>query len=151
LLLKLAKKQKSPNAVRYFIILNFIQMKKIIFIPGILFFLLSCYSSISQKNIILDEHVGKFKGRIKSITEIEYSAEEKLGQIQRGEKLDSSSYIFNKSGNLIQINTYDSNGELKYKTNLFYNDKGLRLNLIERTLKGVFIKNALSNMIAKGI
>jgi len=55
-------------------------------------------------------------GKLKSIIENSYEAEEKFGEIVKGESgspyWENGQITFNENGNIIESNTYDSDGSL---------------------------------------
>ena len=108
-------------------------MEKIILVILSVLCLVSCNQS-EKKNDLTEENL---KGKVKSITENTYEAVDKFGQIEKGDVLvDSSAVytddghfkIYNKKGNKIEENIYDSNGKFVRKTTYKYDKKG---NIIE--------------------
>lgn len=63
------------------------------------------------------------KGSIKSFKETEYAAEDKIGQIVRGEARQIKYYVFNKNGNRTEASEYSAKGDLREKILFFYDDK----------------------------
>lgn len=72
------------------------------------------------------------KGKVKSLTEINYKAVVMTGEIQTGDIIDKTIYSFNDKGNKIEENIYRADGSLDAsgsgKYNYKYDDKG---NMIE--------------------
>ena len=107
-------------------------MKKIILAILSVLYLVS-YGQLEKKsekkNDLTEENL---KGKVKSIKETPYEAVEKFGQIEKGDMLNTYFTIFtiyNKKGNTIEENDYNSDGSLFSKFTYKYDEKG---NIIEK-------------------
>ncbi len=75
------------------------------------------------------------KGAVKSIRQIPYYAEKKLGKIIKGNLIEYKEFsenemrIYNKNGNIIEFITYYSDGSFFGKRTYLYDEKGNKLEL----------------------
>jgi len=115
-------------------------MKKALFI-SIIGLTLLCSCVRESKKTDLDFY--NLNGKVKSLKENNYKAEEKFGEIVKGEKEESFTpvTIFNKDGNLIESSMYNANGELEFKTIYKYNEKGYINKEITYVANGEFNTN----------
>ena len=72
------------------------------------------------KNDLLELNL---RGRVKSLTEIEYKVLPNYGKIQEGDIIYKYIYFFNENGNLIETNSYDPDGNLDGKYIYAYDNK----------------------------
>ena len=96
-------------------------MKKLLllllFIP-----LVSC----DKKNTLSELNLN---GKVESIVISSYEAEEKFGDIEKGELQSIYEEEFNDDGNIVERNWYDEEEELTFKWKFKYDDDG---NMIEQ-------------------
>lgn len=90
-----------------------------------LILLYSCINESNNKNDLLNDNLS---GSVKSLKETSYEAIEKFGEVVKGEKKRSNNFIkdsyilYNKEGNVIEINEYNSKGHIIFKkVNVFEN------------------------------
>jgi hypothetical protein len=62
------------------------------------------------------------KGKVKTLTEIEYKVSPNTGKIKEGDMLYKYIYSFNENGNLIETNSYDPDGNLDGKYTYSYDN-----------------------------
>jgi hypothetical protein len=92
---------------------------KVISILGFLFLIIGC-SILETKNNDLKDM--KLNGKVKSITESNYEAIEKFGEIIKGERSGTNEFsfdrklLFNEKGNLIEEKKYKLDGNLDSKS-----------------------------------
>ena len=98
-------------------------MKKIILAILSVLRLVSCKQS-EKKNDLTEENL---KGKVKSIKETLYEAVDKFGQIEKGNWFNNYFTIYDKKGNIIEENDYDSDGSLNSKTTYKYDEKGNKI------------------------
>jgi hypothetical protein len=70
----------------------------------------------------------KLTGKVKSLREIKFKAEEKFGEIQSEDIVGKNVLVFNEKGNKIEECQYDADDSLDHKYTYKYDDKG---NVIE--------------------
>ena len=98
-------------------------MEKIILAILSVLRLVSCKQS-EKKNDLTEENL---KGKVKSIKETLYEAVDKFGQIEKGNWFNNYFTIYDKKGNIIEENDYDSDGSLNSKTTYKYDEKGNKI------------------------
>lgn len=102
---------------------------KLILILGFLCFLFTAEAKVKSESQKMN-----LQSKVKSISEISYEAQDKFGEIVKGEKKREYSFdydkliLFNQDANIIEKNSYESNGSIYQKSIYKYDNKG---NLIE--------------------
>ena len=89
--------------------------------------------SCSNEKIENDWTKDNLKGKVLSYSEFSYQAESQFGNIKKGKRERSSSYLdyqkkFDEKGNVIKLNFYNSDGSLANKRSWEYDKNG---NVIE--------------------
>ena len=106
-------------------------------------FLIGCNSL--KNNLNNDLKRSNLYGKIKTIRKIKYDVVEKFGKISKGKIWDSywnnDFTIFNKDGNLVELNRFKPNGNLEYKSISKYDNRGNRM--------GSFIYNSDGSIRSK--
>lgn len=95
-------------------------MKKIFFVLAVMTLISSCTGN-KTKNDLAKNNI---KGKVRTITESQYSGIEKFGEAQKKSLVYKKIYTYNHNGNLTEECTYKPDGSLKIKTNNKYDEKG---------------------------
>ncbi len=96
------------------------KIKKFIFITFILW---GCSINKDNKSDLTRENI---EGQAKAVTTSEYEALEKFGEIQMGTEFRKNSSMYNEKGNIIE-ETYYEDGILEAKTTYKYDKKGNKI------------------------
>lgn len=99
------------------------------FIVILLFVLFSCYNKKPDASSINSLTEFGLKGRVKSFSETDFRTKIISGEIQRGDMVSKSVYIFNENGMITEDRQYNSEGKLSWKSVFKYDYEG---HLIER-------------------
>lgn len=86
--------------------------------------LLSCSTEKQKGNAKTDVNEMGLQGKVKSLIEIEYLAEDKFGELIKGDIKAKTVYYFNESGNLIDEKLYEADGTLTKRETMFYDSNG---------------------------
>ena len=95
-----------------------------------LFFVALFFQSCTIEKRENDWTEENLKGKVKSYSQFAYEAEERFGKIEKGEREFYESFLkksYDKKGNIIEWNSYNSDGRLQYKYTYKYDKKGNKI------------------------
>jgi hypothetical protein len=103
--------------------------------------LVSC--SNEKKAVTTESTLDKMdlNGKVKSLTQIIYDADDQSGEIQKKRMLSRSVYLFNEQGNIVEENYFKPDGSQKSKSTYKYNKKG-------QIIENLFLKDE-GNLVYK--
>ena len=97
-----------------------------------LFFVALFFQSCTIEKIENDWTEENLKGKVKSYSEFTYEAEERFGKIEKGERKGNFfesdlKKSYDEKGNIIEENSYNSDGRLYLKYTYKYDEKGNKI------------------------
>ena len=130
---------------------RFMKKTNILYIPLIICFISFSFTGDKSNKIKNDLSEFNLKGKVKILTEIEYKISPNIGKIKEGDMLYKYIYSFNETGNIIETNSYDPEGNLDGKYVYTYdNNKGNKTEMISYNPDGSSDEKCTYNYDSKG-